>query len=96
MILPGISGSLILLILGMYEAVVAAVNDRRIAMLLIFIGGAVVGLALFSPTLLNRLLRDHHRDDDGSPCRPHGGLVTQAVAVAAWDRIPPRCPLPGT
>ena len=59
MILPGISGSLILLILGMYEAVVAAVNDRRIAMLLIFIGGAVVGLALFS-TLLNRLLRDHH------------------------------------
>ncbi len=59
MILPGISGSFILLMLGMYEAVLAAVNDRDIAIVAVFLVGAVVGLALFS-TLLDRMLRDHH------------------------------------
>lgn len=59
MILPGISGSFILLILGMYEAVLAAVNDREYITVVIFLIGAVIGLALFS-TLLDKLLRDHH------------------------------------
>jgi putative membrane protein len=59
MILPGISGSFILLMLGMYEAVLDAVNDRDLAILGVFLIGAVIGLALFS-TLLDRLLRDHH------------------------------------
>lgn len=59
MILPGISGSFILLMIGMYDAVLAAVNDRELATLLMLALGAVVGLAGFS-TLLDRLLRDHH------------------------------------
>jgi putative membrane protein len=59
MILPGISGSFILLMLGMYEAVLAAVNDRDLGILAVFIVGAVIGLAAFS-TLLDRLLRDYH------------------------------------
>lgn len=59
MILPGISGSFILLMLGMYEAVLAAVNDRDLAIVLVFLLGAVVGLALFS-TLLDKLLRNYH------------------------------------
>jgi putative membrane protein len=59
MILPGISGSFILLMLGMYEAVIGAVNDRDVAMLALFAAAAVMSLALFS-TLLDRLLRDHH------------------------------------
>ncbi len=59
MILPGISGSFILLMLGMYEAVLAAVNDRDLVVIAVFGFGAVVGLALFS-TLLDRMLRDHH------------------------------------
>lgn len=59
MILPGISGSFILLMLGMYQAVLDAVNQREVAMLAVFLVGAVIGLASFS-TLLNRLLRDHH------------------------------------
>ncbi len=59
MILPGISGSFILLMLGMYEAVLGAVNDRDFAVLGTFVLGAVIGLALFS-TLLDRLLRDHY------------------------------------
>ncbi len=59
MILPGISGSFILLMLGMYEAVIAAVNDRDIAVLAVFALAAIISLALFS-TLLDRLLADHH------------------------------------
>ena len=58
MILPGISGSFILLMLGMYQAVLAAVNDRDLGVIGIFALGAVVGLALFS-TLLDKLLTDH-------------------------------------
>ena len=55
MILPGISGSFILVLLGMYTEVLGAVNDRDRASLGAFALGCVVGLALFS-TLLNWLL----------------------------------------
>jgi len=51
MILPGVSGSFLLLMLGMYEAVLAAVNDRDFLVLLLVILGAVIGLALFSSVL---------------------------------------------
>ncbi|MDH3227018.1 MAG: DUF368 domain-containing protein [Thermoleophilia bacterium] len=59
MILPGISGSLILLMLGMYDRVIEALNDRELAVIAVFAAGAVVGLALFS-TLLDFLLRRYH------------------------------------
>ena len=59
MILPGISGSFILLMLGMYEAVLAAVNDRDFGVVIVFVIGAVIGLALFS-TVLDKVLRDDH------------------------------------
>ena len=59
MILPGVSGSFLLLMLGMYEAVLGAVNDRDVAVLLVFIVGAVVGLALFS-SVLHWALEHHH------------------------------------
>jgi putative membrane protein len=55
MILPGISGSFILVMLGMYPEVLGAVNDRDLLALLVFVAGCVVGLSLFS-TLLNWLL----------------------------------------
>jgi putative membrane protein len=60
MILPGISGSFILVMLGMYTEVLGAVNDRDFAALGAFMAGCVVGLALFS-TLLNWLLERYHR-----------------------------------
>ena len=60
MILPGISGSFILLMIGMYAAVIGAVDDRAFGDLALVGTGAVVGLALFS-TLLGWLL-DHHGD----------------------------------
>ena len=59
MILPGISGSLILLLIGMYPNVLAAVNDRDFAALGVFILGAIVGLALFSQLLYWALSRYH-------------------------------------
>ena len=60
MILPGISGSFILVMLGMYTEVLGAVNDRDFVLLFAFVVGCVVGLALFS-TLLNYLLKRYHR-----------------------------------
>jgi putative membrane protein len=59
MILPGISGSLILLMLGMYAPVLAAVTDREFGTIIVFALGAVIGLALFSQ-LLYWLLEHHH------------------------------------
>ncbi len=59
MILPGISGSFILLLLGLYPAVVGAAADRRLFLLLVFGLGCVAGLAAFS-TLLNWLLSRFH------------------------------------
>lgn len=55
MILPGISGSFLLLMLGMYAPVLAAVNERAVADLIVFAAGAAVGLSLFS-TVLGRAL----------------------------------------
>jgi len=59
MILPGISGSFILLMLGMYQAVLDAVNERDLAVVGVFLIGAIIGLAAFS-TLLDHLLTTHH------------------------------------
>ncbi|MGI9585680.1 MAG: DUF368 domain-containing protein [Acidimicrobiia bacterium] len=59
MILPGISGSFILVVLGMYGPVLQAVTDRDLASLAVFAIGAVVGLALFSQ-ILHKALTLHH------------------------------------
>jgi len=59
MILPGISGSLILLLVGMYQAILGAVNDRELSSVAVFALGAVVGLALFSQVLGWALARHH-------------------------------------
>jgi putative membrane protein len=56
MILPGISGSFILLLLGMYTPVLAAVKGFDIVSLLLFACGCVIGLLSFSH-LLSWLLR---------------------------------------
>ena len=59
MILPGISGSFILVMIGMYTEVLGAVNDRDLIALAATGAGCVVGLALFS-TVLNWALEQHH------------------------------------
>lgn len=60
MILPGISGSFILVMLSMYGPVISAVNNREMVTLLVFLAGTVVGLALFSQGLHWALT--HHSD----------------------------------
>lgn len=59
MILPGISGSFILVTLGMYGPLLSAVTSRDLISLVVFMVGAVIGLALFSQ-VLHRALRDHY------------------------------------
>tara|TARA_R110002074_G_scaffold175400_10_gene338635 strand:+ start:3820 stop:4743 length:924 start_codon:yes stop_codon:yes gene_type:complete len=51
MILPGISGSFILVLLGAYKPVLNAVNNRDVTSVIIFMVGAVVGLLSFSKIL---------------------------------------------
>jgi putative membrane protein len=59
MILPGVSGSFLLVIMGMYTPLLAAVTDRDVVTLAVFMLGAVVGLALFSQLLHVALQRAH-------------------------------------
>ena len=59
MILPGISGSLILLLIGMYAPVLDALNEREFLIIGVFILGAIIGLAIFSQ-VLHWALRRHH------------------------------------
>ncbi|GAB3616715.1 DUF368 domain-containing protein [Okibacterium endophyticum] len=47
LVLPGVSGSFLLLTVGMYAPTLAAVNDRDLVYLGVFIIGAVLGLSLF-------------------------------------------------
>jgi putative membrane protein len=51
MILPGISGSLILILLGQYQHILTAVEQREWSTLLTFAAGCVVGLMIFSRIL---------------------------------------------
>jgi len=60
MILPGISGSFILLILGKYDVAITAVKELDVLTLLPFAVGAVLGLLAFTRVLSWLLSRWHH------------------------------------
>jgi len=60
MILPGISGSYILLLLGMYKPVLDAIHDKDLKILGTLIAGAIVGLLSFSRLL--KWLFDHYQN----------------------------------
>lgn len=57
LVLPGVSGSFLLLTLGMYDPTIGAVNDRNFTYLIVFALGAILGLALFVSVL--RWLLEH-------------------------------------
>lgn len=59
MILPGISGSFILLVSGMYAPVLLAVRELQFGILFLFASGCVVGILSFSH-LLKWLLQRFH------------------------------------
>ncbi|MDH6534423.1 DUF368 domain-containing protein [Parabacteroides sp. 52] len=59
MILPGISGSFILVLLGKYYFVMEAVKTVNIPVILVFISGAAIGITSFS-RILSYTLRKFH------------------------------------
>lgn len=59
MVMPGVSGSLLLVILGQYQPIVNAVHDRNIGIISVFFVGIVLGIITFVP-LLRSLLKRHH------------------------------------
>ena len=60
LVLPGVSGSFLLLTLGMYQPTLSAVNDRDVAYLGVFVAGAIVGLGSFV-VVLQWLLTNRRR-----------------------------------
>ncbi|MBN2743355.1 MAG: DUF368 domain-containing protein [Marinilabiliaceae bacterium] len=59
MILPGISGSFILLLLGKYLFMMSAIKEMKVAVILVFMAGAGVGIITFS-NVLTWLLKKYH------------------------------------
>ena len=51
LVLPGVSGSFLLLALGFYEPTLSAVNDRDFGYLAVFVLGAATGLGFFAKGL---------------------------------------------
>ena len=60
MILPGISGSLILVILGVYAYLIKSIDNLEFIVIFTFILGAIIGLLGFSRIL--KYLFNNHRD----------------------------------
>ena len=58
MILPGISGSFLLLLLGQYEYMLNSLNSLNITEIVVFIAGALIGILGFSK-ILNYLLENY-------------------------------------
>lgn len=59
MILPGISGSFLLLLLGMYAPMMLAIKELQLATLSIFAAGCIIGLLSFSHVL--SWMFNHHK-----------------------------------
>ena len=83
MILPGISGSFILVLLGMYGTVLAAVKSLEVVFILVFALGAGVGLLCFS-RLLHWLLQRYHQ---ATMATLTGFLFGSLAVVWPWKRV---------
>ena len=59
MLLPGISGSFILLLLGVYSSVIAAISSLNIPIILVVGAGVVLGF-IISSKVISYLLKNHH------------------------------------
>lgn len=80
MILPGISGSFILLLLGMYSIIINAISDSNFPILLAFLLGCGCGLLAFSH-FLSWLLRRYH---DTTIAVLTGFLLGSLLIVWPW------------
>lgn len=59
MIIPGVSGSFVLLLIGMYATFISAVRTGNVPVLLVLIAGAAAGLILASKVMTVLLTRAH-------------------------------------
>lgn len=83
MILPGISGSFLLLILGKYEYILNAVNEKDFLILGIFILGCIIGLLLFS-RVISWFLRKFHAS---TLSFLSGFMVGSINKIWPWKRV---------
>jgi putative membrane protein len=82
MILPGISGAFVLLLLGKYQYVLAAVNQRDIGVIAIVGAGAAVGIVTFAQ-VLGWLFRRFH---DATVAVLTGLMIGSLRKVWPWKR----------
>lgn len=83
MILPGISGSFILVLLGMYKFILEAVSEVKLAIIAVFMGGAVVGIITFS-NILSWLLKKFY---DYTIALLAGFMIGSLNKVWPWKKV---------
>lgn len=91
MILPGVSGSFLLAVLGMYTVTLAALRDFDLVYIIVFAGGAAVGLGVFSK-LLSWLLERRH---DVTMAALVGLMAGSLRALWPWQEDDRTLHLPG-
>ena len=80
MILPGISGGFLLLLMGLYSTIIAAISSLNFSLLLPFAAGCLVGLLLFSH-VLSWLLRQYEAYTMAFLC---GVLLASLKVIWPW------------
>jgi putative membrane protein len=83
MILPGISGSFILLLMGAYGPVMDALKTFNIPIIAVFIAGCLAGLMAFS-RFLNWMFTRHH---DLTVATLTGFLLGSLTIVWPWKEV---------
>ncbi|MDY3127375.1 MAG: DUF368 domain-containing protein [Corynebacterium sp.] len=83
LILPGVSGSLILLTFGMYHFIIAAVSQKDLVVIAVFAIGALSGLAAFIRVL--EFLLDKHRGP--TLAAMSGSMLGSLRALWPWGEI---------
>lgn len=83
MILPGISGSFILLLLGMYLPVMTGLRSFNVPLILIFASGCLFGLMAFS-RLLTWMFQRHH---DLTVASLTGFLLGSLTIIWPWKEV---------
>lgn len=83
MILPGVSGALVLVLLGKYQDVLNAVTSFQVLPLVVFGFGALLGLSLMV-RLLTRLLRRYHDATLTFLCGLMAGSLRRLWPWKAW------------
>lgn len=83
MILPGISGSFILLLMGAYAPVMAALKGFDLPLIFVFASGCLLGLMAFS-RLLSLMFRRYH---DLTTASLTGFLLGSLITVWPWKQV---------